>query len=1363
MASLFVSHSSSDLAATKRVVERLVGKGFAALFLDFDPADGIPAGHSWESELYAQLRKTDGVVFLASAASVASQWCFAEVSLARSLGKPVFPVRVEGGVRLGLLDDVQWIDLAEGEAGFARLWGGLRRAGLDPADSFAWDPTRSPYPGLESFTGEDAAVFFGRNQEIDRLVELLQPTLQRGGGRFVAIVGPSGSGKSSLLRAGLLPRLDARWAILPVLVPGKQPTQNLAHSVAAAFAIRGRPRPLAEVTASLERGAAGLVKLAVELGQAAGGATSVGGGVGNGRAKVLIVIDQAEELLTRSGAHEQQAFLRLLDDALGDDSPVWVVATVRSEFLSTAPERAGLAEVVDDPLVVEPLSRTRLPEVIQRPAQRAGLQFTPGLVERMVEDTTGGDALPLLAYTLRALYQRAGPDGKVNAADYEAVGGVVGALQRRADQLTDELGRRGQGQLVLPTLMKFAAVEGEGEPTRRRIPRGALGPDEQTVADAFIDARLLTSGTDPDGETTVEVAHEALLRQWPPLREAIEAARASLRMRSELERLAADWDLGGRDESYLLRGGRLAAFDRWATEHGGEVSLLERRFLEASRALASRELAVARRSNRRLRALVSGLVVVLVLTLAAGGLAVWQQQRARAATRTAVARGMVAQADRVRGSDPRSALRLGVAANKLDPSPLTRASLLQTLTSSPYRGTLGGRAAGLPGSTIDPLGVLSPDGKMVVTTSKDRKVILWDLSDRMHPRRLDPLTGHTTDVTSAAFAPDGRTLATVSEETVILWDLSDRNRPRPLTHHSTGRDDSVGLIAYAPDGKTLVTTSGTTATLWDLTDRARPRRLGPPVSTHQVGVTSVAFAPDGHTLVTGGGDDTVILWDLGDRGDLRRLGRPLTGHSDYVTSVAFAPDGHTVATGGGGDHNVILWDLTDRRHPRRRGDPLTHEAGVEMVAFAPDGRTLATGGWDETITLWDVTNRKGAFTIGEPLRGHTDTVTSVAFAPDGHTLASASFDESVILWDIGDRDYPRRLGEPLRGHTGYLTSVTVAPDGRTLASASEDRTVILWDLSDPGHPRRLGQPLTGHTSEVEAVAFAPDGQTLATAGGDQTVILWDLSDRGHPRRLGQPLTGDNDIAPFASVAFAPDGHTLAVASLNDVNLWDLTDRNHPRPVGPPLAGHLAYVAAVAFAPDGSLLATAGWDLSVILWDLSDPGHPRRLGQALTGYADEVTSLAFAPNGDLLAAGSYETIVLYDLTDPAHANRLGQPLKGRGEVASLAFTPDGHTLVTGGSSSFDLWDLTNRGQPRLLGQPHLWTNDDVEGVALTPSGHTLATVGSTDRAVTLWDLTPLEDLRSNMVGEACKRAGGPLDKASWDAYAPGISYQDTCGR
>jgi hypothetical protein len=235
MASLFVSHSSHDRADVEAMCAWLRAAGFVTLFVAFDPEQGIRAGRSWEREVYVQLRSTDAVIFMASAASVASQWCFAELSLARSLGRPIFPVRLAPDVRLPLLEDVQWIDLTDVDTGLARLLAGLRTAGLDPVDTFAWDPRRSPYPGLASFEAADAAVFFGRELETERLVQLLQPTLQHGPGRWVGIVGPSGSGKSSLLRGGLLPRLarfPQRWVLLPPLLPGRQPIHNLAGCLA---------------------------------------------------------------------------------------------------------------------------------------------------------------------------------------------------------------------------------------------------------------------------------------------------------------------------------------------------------------------------------------------------------------------------------------------------------------------------------------------------------------------------------------------------------------------------------------------------------------------------------------------------------------------------------------------------------------------------------------------------------------------------------------------------------------------------------------------------------------------------------------------------------------------------------------------------------------------------------------------------------------------------------------------------------------------------------------------------------------------------------------------------------------------------
>ena len=624
--SIFVSHSSRDRFIAGQFVERLRVEGFSSGLLDFDPDPeaGVPSGREWERELYAALRRADAVVFLASPTSVSSPWNFAEVSLARSLNRPIIPVRLESSVAFPLLGDTQWIDaIGMGEQvtenAVARLVEGLRRAGIDPGDTFYWDPARSPYPGLAPFDVEDAAVFFGRDREVGQLLELLRPTLARGGGRFVGLVGPSGSGKSSLLRAGLLPRLvrqRERWLVSPPFFPGTMPIRSLARSLTDAFAANGHERPISELAAILSEGAAGLGMLISEL-----QALSM---TGSGRPNVLLVIDQAEELITRAGQREQQYFLNMLRQALRENDSIWIVATVRSEFLSTTPGRAGLAEAVDDPVVIEPLSRSRLAEVIARPAQRAGLTFVPGLVERVVDDTAGGDALPLLAYTLRELALRAGPSGRITITDYEAIGGVVGALRYSADRLAEELSRSGHRKSIIPTLTQFASVTRDEEPTRRRVPRSAFTSEEQVVVDAFVDARLLISGyvaASPERESPasvqqiVEVAHEALLRQWPPLREAVEANRARLQLRSELSGLAADWEYGSRDDSYLLRAGRLAAFDSSISGDDLGLGTMEHQYLQASRAAAARELQAVRRVNRRLRVLAVGIFILLLISI----------------------------------------------------------------------------------------------------------------------------------------------------------------------------------------------------------------------------------------------------------------------------------------------------------------------------------------------------------------------------------------------------------------------------------------------------------------------------------------------------------------------------------------------------------------------------------------------------------------------------------------------------------------------------------------------------------------------------------------------------------------------------
>ncbi len=1172
----------------------------------------------------------------------------------------------------------------------------------------------APYIGLTAFGPEDASRFFGR----ERLVEKLATRLSRQ--RFLAVLGASGSGKSSLLRAGLIPAVhgesgqDGKIAHVLLMTPGSRPLQESAVHFGAALGLAPGGL-LTEFTAT-----------ARNLGLAARQLVADRDG------DVLLVVDQFEEVFTLcQDAEERASFLTALVTATTDpESRTRVVLGIRTDFYTHCARHHELVEAMQDAqILVGPMGTEELRQAISRPAIDAGYRVENALVSRLVADATGqAGVLPLLSHALLETWRRR-HGNMLTLTGYESTGGIERSVAQTSEHTFTALSER-QQRLANQIFLRMTAL-GEGtEDTKRRITRDEVDSDDPDVAvvlDRLASSRLVTLD-----ENGIEIAHEALIRGWPRLREWLAADREGLRVHRQLTEATDAWESVGQDSGWLYRGARLAIAREWATEHDTALSQRERRFLDASVAVETQEQAVARRGTRRLRQLVALLAILLVLATAATVYAVRAEQTATDQRNSALAQKVAGQALEMRATNPALAAQLALAAYRADPGDETLSSVLG-MFGTPYST----RVAGHP-NRVNSV-ALRPDARLMVTGSWDKTAKLWDVDDPHRPAELATLSGHTANVNSVAFSADGGAVATAGwDKTARLWNVTDPRAPGQgivLDHPSR-----VNAVAFSPSAPILATGDGDgTIRLFDVRELNRPALVAT-LTGHTGNVNGLAFGPDGRMLASAGADTTARLWEVSDAAKARQLS-VLPGHTGLVHAAAFSKDGGMLATASA-DMTARVWNIADPAAPAPLATLSGHKAIVRSVAFSPDGRTLVSTGFDRTARLWDLGDLKNP-RERPALTGHTAAVVWAEFSRDGHTLATASDDQSVRLWDMP--------GPAISDHTKASCVVTVSNDGRMLASGGRDGSLFLYDFADPRNPARLSR-LDGFGPGACGVEFSPDGRTLAVGSWNHTMRLFDISDPRKPVDAGVFARPASDID---AVAFSPDGRTLATAAdEHTIKLWDIADIHKPVESAT-VTGHEDDVHTLAFSPDGRTLLSGGWDHTARLWDVTMARSPKPLS-TLKGHTDTVFSAKFSPDGRLVGTGSADrTARVWDVSDLAAPRQTAVLSVHTDTVIAVDFSSDRKTFATGGyDRTVRLWDVSD---PNAVHQTASLTEDGdrVYGVAFAPDGHTL--VGAVwNGVVRLWETGP-----ERAAERICAAVYPRITETDWEQRLPGLDYRPPC--
>jgi WD40 repeat protein len=1149
---------------------------------------------------------------------------------------------------------------------------------------------RNPFRGLEHFEFQDHPIFFGRDAEVQEIVSQLLRR-EAAGVPGILVEGASGSGKSSFLRAGVLPALvdprsqsdDVRQSLLA------QPLHPEVHRAIWRPGLLSQHADEATIAKSIRK----CWELLPPLFQPALTAeTNTFHALAGWRGahwpadyRFVWLIDQFEELfslaLDNSLIEAFGTFLRILQRG-----GVWVMGSIRADAAPSLKQSDALRAVFganEGQYYLSTLHGPALDDVISRPAAAAGLTFEIDVDGRALDSVlreaayVESESLPLLAFTLNKLYEVRRGD-ELTFAAYGALGGLAGSISSTAENVINSADINSR-QVVESVFRSLVSVDDVGKAVRRYAPLSELSidPKRQRMVDHFVKARLCVTDQ-REGIPVVAFAHDTLLRTLPALTDWLRQEASLIQTRDLALREASLWEKHNNSDHWLAGDYKLAAFKGLIAT---TITLPDtaRQFIERSAQRALR--------NTRLKRLAMGTIASLaVAATIAGWLATRRQHEAEfqtAETLKAQYRLLTqSAADRLKEGDVSKAL--AIILEVLRSVPLSRqhdATAVNVFQKSrardPALTTFAGHADRV--HTV----AFSPDGTRIVTGSFDQTVRIWDTATGTE---LKVLAGHSDIVMSAVFSPDASRIVSASvDKTARVWD-ADSGR---LICVIDGHTASVRTAIYTPDGKGILTASGdTTVRLWDASSCAELRTY----ISGGAKVASASFARDGSRIAAAMGDGTVIVLDA--RTGTKML--TLKGHTNTVASANFSSDGRRLVTASY-DRTIRTWDANT-------GDLLAawpaQESSLSTAVYSPDGSRVLSASFDNIVRIWDAQSGK----LINSLTGHNSMVWKAVYSADGSSIATASSDGTARTWSA-QVESPSSV---LPGTGDSLNGIAYSKNGQALAAASSDGTVLVWVPSNTNQFLSLH----GHSGAVNSVDFSPDGRNLLTAGDDSTARIWDIE----LKKSVAVLSASPDKLFYA--AYSPDGKRLIVSRGDSLELeiWKVSGA-----LISTLRGHKDHAHVTHFSPDGNYVLTASEDHTARIWN-----GRTGLQVGMIPNSGAVNSAAYSPDGtEIVTGGDDATARTWNAFSLAPIRTF---VGHEDAVTSVAFSPDGRRVVTGSDDrSVRTWNADTGDQVGVF----LGHRDSVSAVAYSPDGNHIASA-SRDGTARVWNTAFSAELPAQIV-------------------------------